>query len=46
MSVLMYCVTLISIFGWATAAFAYGLHRLAWHMEAGGLTPEVTLANL
>ena len=36
----------LSVFGRASAAAAYGLHRLTWHMEHGGLPPEGTLTDL
>jgi hypothetical protein len=36
----------LSAFGRATAAAAYGVHRLKWHMEHGGLPPEATLDRL
>ena len=36
----------LSVFGRATAATAYGLHCLTWHMEHGGLPPERTLVDL
>jgi len=36
----------LSIFGRAAAAAAYGMHRLTWHMEHGGLPPEVMIDRL
>ena len=36
----------LSGFGRATAATAYGLHCLTWHMEHGGLPPKRTLVYL
>ena len=36
----------LSVFGRATAAAAYGLHCLTWHMEHGGLPPERLLVDL
>ncbi len=36
----------LSAFGWATAAAAYGVHRLTWHMEHGGLPPEAAVDRL
>ena len=36
----------LSVFGRASAAAAYGLHRLTWHMEHGGLPPEGVLTEL
>ena len=36
----------LSAFGRATAAAAYGVHRLTWHMEHGGLPPEAAIDRL
>ena len=36
----------LSIFGRATAAGAYGLHRLTWHMEHGGSPPPAVVDQL
>ena len=36
----------LSVFGRATAAAAYGLHRLTWHMEHGGMPSEGNLVDL
>ena len=36
----------LSIFGRATAAASYGLHRVTWHMEHGGLPPDHILADI
>ena len=36
----------LSVFGRATAAGAYGLHRLTWHMEHGGSPPPAVLDQL
>jgi hypothetical protein len=36
----------LSAFGRATAAAAYGVHRLTWHREHGGLPPEAAVDRL
>ncbi len=36
----------LSAFGWATAAAVYGVHRLTWHMEHGGLPPDAAVDRL
>ena len=36
----------LSVFGRATAAASYGLHRITWHMEHGGLPPGQVLTDI
>ena len=36
----------LSTFGRATAAAAYGMHRVTWHMEHGGLPPDTVVEGL
>ncbi len=36
----------LSAFGRATAAAAYGVHRLTWHMKHRGLPPEAAVDRL
>ena len=36
----------LSVFGRATAVAAYGLHRVTWHMEHGGMPPETATREM